>query len=149
MLIGEIVCKTGLSRDTIRFYEKQSLISIGKKERRFNNYKEYTNETLESLRMIKRIKSFGFTLNEVSVILELIETKSANCEDISEKMMEKINLIENKIRELQEIKTLMSDGIESCLTHCHPKDVRENCLMVTTDNFTAKNMNTLKGIKRF
>jgi DNA-binding transcriptional MerR regulator len=37
MLIGELSKQTGLSRDTIRFYEKQGLIAVGRKERRFNN----------------------------------------------------------------------------------------------------------------
>lgn len=34
MLIGEIVSKTGLSKDTIRFYEKNKLITLGRKDRR-------------------------------------------------------------------------------------------------------------------
>ena len=46
MLIGELSKACEMSRDTIRFYEKNGLIAIGKKERRFNNYKEYSRETL-------------------------------------------------------------------------------------------------------
>jgi DNA-binding transcriptional MerR regulator len=43
MLIGKLVKETGLSKDTIRFYEKHGLISVNRKERRSNNYKEYSN----------------------------------------------------------------------------------------------------------
>ncbi|MFN0293524.1 MerR family transcriptional regulator [Pedobacter helvus] len=59
MLIGELVAKTGLSRDTVRFYEKQGLIAVGRKQRRENNYKEYSDEVLERLLTIKRLKNFG------------------------------------------------------------------------------------------
>ena len=62
MLIGELSKQSGLSRDTIRFYEKQRLIEVGLKERRFNIYKEYSQDTLQRLLHIKRIKGFGFTL---------------------------------------------------------------------------------------
>ncbi|MDR3715349.1 MAG: MerR family transcriptional regulator [Puia sp.] len=73
MLIGELVLKSGLSRDTIRFYEKQGLIKIGCKQRRNNNYKEYSEEVLKRLHTIKRMKNFGFTLNEAAGLLDMIE----------------------------------------------------------------------------
>lgn len=40
MLIGELSKQAGLRRDNNRFYEKQGLVTVGRKERRFNNYKE-------------------------------------------------------------------------------------------------------------
>ena len=46
MLIGELSQRTNLSRDTIRFYEKQGIISVSRKERRDNNYKEYSDYML-------------------------------------------------------------------------------------------------------
>ncbi|WP_257588478.1 MerR family DNA-binding transcriptional regulator [Leptospira sp. id769339] len=44
MLIGEIVKKTGISRDTIRFYEKEGLFRNCLIIRRDNNYKEYSSD---------------------------------------------------------------------------------------------------------
>ena len=55
----------------IRFYEKQGLININRKERRQNNYKEYSEEIFQKLLTIKRLKSFGFTLNEVIDVLDM------------------------------------------------------------------------------
>jgi DNA-binding transcriptional MerR regulator len=37
MLIGELVERSGLTKDTIRFYEKKGLIALDKKSRRENN----------------------------------------------------------------------------------------------------------------
>lgn len=129
MLIGELSNKTGLSRDTIRFYEKQGLIEIGRKERRFNNYKEYTQQTLERLLTIKRIKGFGFTLNETAEFLKLISSNSADCKTVAEKVKLKIALLEVKIKELEEVKKMISVGLTNCQS-CYPPET-EICPMLT------------------
>lgn len=133
MLIGELSKQAGLSRDTIRFYEKQGLIPIGRKERRFNNYKEYSEDTLQRLLQIRRIKGFGFTLNETAQFLDMIENNQASCGNVSEKISEKISLIDQKIMQLIELRTLMQNGVQNCLNCCLPEDSGENCSMLTTD----------------
>ncbi len=115
MLIGELSKACGLSRDTIRFYEKHGLIAAGKKERRFNNYKEYSEETLKRLLSIKRLKGFGFTLNEVSELLDMSEVNEATCKNVSHKIDEKILLINQKIKELKAVRKQLSDGKQNCV----------------------------------
>ncbi len=134
MLIGELAQKTGFSKDTIRFYEKQGLIEVGRKERRFNNYKEYTEKTLQKLLAIKRIKGFGFTLNETSEFLELIDGNIASCDNVADKIIQKVDVITKKIKELEEIKLAMINGVRKCNDCCN-NNPSANCLMLTTDNF--------------
>lgn len=118
MLIGELSTKSGLSRDTIRFYEKQGLIEVGRKERRNNNYKEYSEDTFQKLISIKKIKSFGFTLNETASFLQLMYNGNISCENVTEKLSEKSNQIDEKIAELQSLKSQMISGINNCLYNC-------------------------------
>lgn len=118
MLIGELSKKTGLSRDTIRFYEKQGLIEVGRRDRRFNNYKEYSEETLQKLNSIIRIKGFGFTLSETSTFLQLMYKGNISCNNVTEKLLEKSRQIDEKINELQLLKAQMMDGINNCLENC-------------------------------
>lgn len=132
MLIGELAKLSGLSRDTIRFYEKQGLIEVGRKERRFNNYKEYSESTLERLLQIRRIKGFGFTLNEASELLTMIESNTASCSNISEKVADKAQLIDQKIKELQELKASMLDRVEKCLQECSLSENSPNCPILMT-----------------
>src|ERR1700742_3078554 len=100
MLIGELSSKTGFSRDTIRFYEKHGLIQLGWKERRGNNYKEYSAAILHRLLTIKKLKTYGFTLNEIAEYLELIEHNNASCSTVTRKVTEKVMNIEQKINQL-------------------------------------------------
>jgi len=131
MLIGELSKRCGLSRDTIRFYEKHGLISVGRKERRMNNYKEYSEDTLQRLLSIRLIKSFGFTLNEASEVLEMIEVNEATCSNMSDKIEEKVALLDDKIRELIRIRSLLLDGLKTCKSSaCNPLNPNDNCAMI-------------------
>lgn len=114
MLIGELSKACNLSRDTIRFYEKQGLIAVGKKERRFNNYKEYSDETLKRLLSIKQLKGFGFTLNEIAELLNMLDAEEATCENVGHKIDEKILLITQKIKELQAVRQQLIKGKKKC-----------------------------------
>lgn len=115
MLIGELSRLTGFSRDTIRFYEKEGLITVGKKERRQNNYKDYSEATLKRLLIIKRLKGFGFTLNETSDLIAMMEENMASCNIINEKVTTKVKTIDEKIKELENIKNTLLNGVSSCL----------------------------------
>ncbi|MBX2967560.1 MAG: MerR family transcriptional regulator [Cyclobacteriaceae bacterium] len=131
MLIGELSSRCGLSRDTIRFYEKHGLIAVGKKERRYNNYKEYSEETLQRLMSIKLIKSFGFTLNEVSEVLDMIDVNEATCNNMSDKIENKVKRIDEKIQELINVRTLMLNGLKSCQeSSCNPSAPYDNCPII-------------------
>lgn len=114
MLIGELSKASEMSRDTIRFYEKNGLIAIGRKERRFNNYKEYSHETLQRLLSIKQLKSFGFTLNEIADLLDMLEVNEATCKNVTHKIDEKVLLINKKIKELKTVRKQLLDGKKNC-----------------------------------
>jgi DNA-binding transcriptional MerR regulator len=131
MLIGELSTRSGLSRDTIRFYEKQKLISKGDQKAKFNNYKDYTEETLQRLLSIKRIKNFGFTLNEVSDLLDMIDVNEATCDNVESKIEDKIKLLDEKIRELIAIRNQLLEGVKNCSGSCDPERPEENCPIIS------------------
>lgn len=133
MLIGEVSRLTGLSRDTIRFYEKQGLIDVPRKDTRFNNYKEYSPELVQRLLLIKRLKNFGFTLNEAAEYLELMGANQATCMNVSDKINQKVQVIDQKMEELRQIRFLLTKGVEECLS-CQPSlNLEQNCPILTTD----------------
>lgn len=64
MRIKEFCEKTGLSRDTVRFYEKRGLLHP-KVKGLSNQYRDYTEDELEVARMVKMGQAMGFTLSEM------------------------------------------------------------------------------------
>ena len=107
MLIGELSKKTGLSKDTIRFYDKLGLISASDRRAGTRFYKEYSPETVERLLMIVQGKGLGFTLNEIKQLLDEWNSGAISKQD-------QIKIIERKIEEIQ-TKTQQLDAIKTYL----------------------------------
>jgi len=112
MLIGEISLKTGLSRDTIRYYEKIGLIKINKRQRRDNNYKEYSAEIIERLEIIKRAKYLGFSLQEIKELIDAWANKTLTVEERIELFESRIAMLDEKILRLNEVKSLIRKRIK-------------------------------------
>lgn len=129
MLIGELVERSGLTKDTIRFYEKKGLITLGKKSRRDNNYKEYSDNVLEKLKLIRRLKDLGFTLNEIDTFLELWRDEDASCKNLKYTLENKIVLITEQISKLNELKERLTQSIDKCNNNdCEFEKTIPSCL---------------------
>lgn len=115
MLIGELVKRSGFTKDAIRFYEKKGLINLNKKQRRENNYKEYPEQVLERLVLIKAIKEFGFTLAEIETFFELWSVEDAACtEELSATLDKKIAQIDEQVSRLLELRLKLTSSVARC-----------------------------------
>ncbi len=61
--IGEVADRSGLTPDTLRYYERLGLLSPSR--RTSGGFRVYTPQTLERLRFIKRAQTLGLTLHEI------------------------------------------------------------------------------------
>ncbi len=118
MLIGEISRNSGLSRDTIRWYEKIGLISAENATRDTNNYRVYSQEALDRLILIRQSKSFGFSLKEIKEMLMLVESENLNCQTVTPLIDAKLHVIDEKISFLQHIQTKLIQLKEQCSGDC-------------------------------
>ncbi|MBW4581940.1 MAG: MerR family transcriptional regulator [Tildeniella nuda ZEHNDER 1965/U140] len=107
MQIGELAKKSGLSIDTIRFYEKKGLLGSVLMERKSNNYREYSDESLERLLLIQQGKRLGFTLTEIHELVKDLE--SAQLTDTKKRsiIQQKLEQIDERIQELKTMKTYL------------------------------------------
>lgn len=131
MLIGEVVKKTGLSRDTIRFYEKKNLITVGRTDSEWNNYKKYSEEVIGDLILIKKAKSFGFSLNEIKELLELYRSNEASCDVLRFHLENKLKSIDEKINSLQQMRNSLVDKFNIASKSCNIEST-DNCKIIVT-----------------
>jgi DNA-binding transcriptional MerR regulator len=117
MLIGQLVERSGLTKDTIRFYEKRGLILVDKRNRRENNYKEYSEQVLEKLLLIRKLKDLGFTLNEIDTFLELWREEDASCHNLKYTLENKVSLVNEQIGKLIELKERLLFSLTKCNNH--------------------------------
>lgn len=118
MQIGELSKKSGFTRDTIRFYEKNGLIELDKGSRFENNYKDYSDKVLRRLAVIKKIKDFGFTLVEIKAMIELYEAGALEQERGRKYVEKKILKVDKKIEELLRIKQTLTELVSSPIENC-------------------------------
>ncbi|KWU52192.1 MerR family transcriptional regulator [Pseudomonas sp. R11F] len=100
MKIGELEARSGASRHTLRYYEQIGLISA---QRRTNNYRIYTEQTLQDLDFIQRAQSMGFSLGEIGEILDAQRNQLIDCADGAKLIEKKMAQIQQKIANLQSI----------------------------------------------
>ena len=100
MKIGELETRSGASRHTLRYYEQIGLISP---LRQTNNYRVYTEQTLQDLDFIQRAQSMGFSLGEIGEILDAQRNKLIDCADGAKLIEKKMAEIKQKIANLQSI----------------------------------------------
>jgi MerR family transcriptional regulator, copper efflux regulator len=65
MRISELSSKTNLKAHTIRFYERVGLLPPRYVHRRRNNYREYAEEAISQLLLIKEGQLAGFSIAEL------------------------------------------------------------------------------------
>lgn len=69
MQIGELAERTELSLRTIRHYDEVGLLPASRTE---GGFRVYTERDVERLLHIRRMKPLGFTLEEMTDVLELL-----------------------------------------------------------------------------
>ena len=121
MLIGELARKSGFTRDTIRFYEKNGLIELEKESRFENNYKDYSDHVLRRLEVIRKIKDMGFTLVEIKAMIDLFEAGLLEQERGRKYVLKKIQGIDQKIEELNRIKATLKEMVNEPMEKCRVK----------------------------
>ncbi|HJS32950.1 MAG TPA: MerR family transcriptional regulator, partial [Alphaproteobacteria bacterium] len=62
MNIGAAAEQSGVPPKTIRYYESIGLIAAA--DRRANNYRDYSDSDVQTLRFIHRARSLGFSVKE-------------------------------------------------------------------------------------
>jgi DNA-binding transcriptional MerR regulator len=106
---GELARQTGVSKDTLRFYEREGLLP--RPERLPNNYRVYPAGTVERVLWIRRVLAAGFTVAELSRILDERERGGVPCRKVRDLGVAKLAEMEQRLRDLQTAR----DTLESLL----------------------------------
>lgn len=113
MKIGELVKRHGVSVDTIRFYEKQQLLNPS--TRSAAGYRLYLEADSQRLAFILRAKSVGFSLQQISELLQIEDNKSQwQCSDVKNKVQQKIREIDRQLTELQQFRQALQQLDDAC-----------------------------------
>ena len=118
MRIGELCAKTGLSKETVRYYERQGLLENIPQPNRSNNYKVYSAVDLQRLNMIKHAKMLGFTLAEISEVLAVWVDDKFTAEQKQASLRRKLQQLEEKEAALTELRARLKNALNKVGQPC-------------------------------
>jgi MerR family mercuric resistance operon transcriptional regulator len=110
--IGKVARLSGVSIDTIRFYERNGLIPDP--PRRDSGYRDYPEETVFRLQFIKNAKDLGFSLAEIRELLGLRTAEETHCESVQKMAEVKIQVVKGKIQSLVRIQLALERLLDLC-----------------------------------
>ena len=97
MRIGELSKRSGVSRDTIRFYERHGLLSSGESGESSNNYRSYGDDALLTLEIVKDAQAAGMSVADLSVFIGQLAAAEGDDFDGDAFLAAKIEEVEARI----------------------------------------------------
>lgn len=121
MKIGELAKLTDCSVQTIRYYEKEKLLSSI--QRSEGNFRLYDKNAVKQLLFIKHCRSLDLSLSEIRQLITLSVSPDAQCEDVNHMMDAHIRQVEARIKEL----TQLQEQLKAIRHSCSSKRTVEQC----------------------
>lgn len=116
--IGQVAKRSGVSIDTVRYYERSGLLTPA--GRMASGYRRYGELELRRLRFIRRAKSLGFTLEEVSALLALSDGRDLRA--VKQAAQARLAEVERRLADLELVRGGLRTLIAACPGHGRAAD---------------------------
>jgi DNA-binding transcriptional MerR regulator len=135
MKIQEFSRLSGLSAKTIRYYESIGILPSPR--RTSNGYRDYSEKDLERAQFVAGIRSLDLSLDEIAEILAMRDRREAPCRTLLDRIEQKADQIEERIRALRQMEidlrqlhdlglTFPTDDVDGKNCICHLVSERPN-----------------------
>lgn len=112
--IGDVARVTGLSVDTVRFYEKSGL--LGRVTRRASGIREYDSNAVRRLVFIRQAARLGFSLAEIRGLLALRVSSRITCDTVRSRALAKLADVDARLAELTLMRAALERLAQTCAT---------------------------------
>lgn len=124
MKIGELADTTATQVETIRFYERESLIP--EPPRTASNYRRYDASHVERLTFIRRCRSLDMALDEIRTLLRFKDAPSSDCADVNVLLDAHIQHVAKRVLELR----ALEQELVELRSRCQSTDAGANCAIL-------------------
>ncbi len=108
--IGEVALRTGVSVDTLRYYEKRRL--LGRARRSSGGFRLFGNEAVERVLFIKQAQELGFSLAEIG---ELVASGgAAECRKVRDLLGRKLEELDLRLQSLKKFRRVLEQHLNEC-----------------------------------
>jgi DNA-binding transcriptional MerR regulator len=107
--IGELAQRTGVSRDTLRHYDRLGLLPSTMRTRA--GYRRFPAASVDRVALIREAVRVGFSLRQLSAFLRVRQTGGAPCHDVRDAAAHILESVDQRIADL----TSTRDAIRAML----------------------------------
>ena len=126
--IGDLAGACGVSRDTLRFYERERLLPPAR--RTTSGYRLYGQDDAGRVRFIRRAQAIGLTLDDIRELLRVQRVNTPEqCRRVGARLGARIQAVDEKIHQLRAFREELARNLE----RCERAEVKESCCPVVLD----------------
>lgn len=118
MAIGQLSKLSGVNIETIRYYEKQKLLT--NPPRTAGGHRYYSGDHFKRLTFIRRSRQLDFSLAEIKELLLLVDDGGYTCGEIKMLSLEHTKKIQKKISDLQRMEKTLIEITSHCEDSSRP-----------------------------
>src|SRR5215213_9083058 len=109
--IGELASRSGVSVDTVRYYERRRLLPGA--ARTTGGFRLFKPEAVERIRFIKHAQEIGLSLDEIKGLLTA-GGGDAECRRVSDLLRVKLAELDERIRAMRKFRRTLAEHLEEC-----------------------------------
>lgn len=103
--IGEAAEKTGITASTLRYYEKEGLLPSIKRDK--NGIRSFTENDLQSLRIIECLKATGMPIKDIRKFIDLCAEGDNSLQERYALFLDRKAAVQKQIEELQKVEKVI------------------------------------------
>jgi DNA-binding transcriptional MerR regulator len=116
MKIGEVAEAAEVSVDTVRFYERRGVLP--RPPRTPSGYRTYDADTVERIRLARRLQGLGLSLDEIIEALHTSDRGGATCAGERWRLEAVLDRIDARIAELKATRRRVEAVMSACDDGC-------------------------------
>lgn len=110
--IGKLSSKTGVNIETIRYYEKASILPAP--PRTVGGHRLYDEEHYKRLMFVRRSRELGFSLDEIRTMLDMVDGENLTCAEVKDVTVKHLEDIRDKISDLKKLEKTLKAIASQC-----------------------------------
>jgi DNA-binding transcriptional MerR regulator len=125
--MGELAARSGVSIDTIRYYERRRLLP--RASRLPGGFRVFAPDAVERIRFIKQAQEIGLSLDEIRELLT--DGGGADkCRRVSEMLGAKLEEIDQRIKTMRSFRRTLAHHLAACERELDEKGQAAECPVV-------------------
>lgn len=113
LTIGGLADRCGVTRDTLRFYERERLLPAPR--RTASGYRLYGEEDAGRVRFIRRAQAMGLTLDDIRELLRVQKLRTPEqCGRVAGRLRARIEAVDEKIAQLRAFREELARNLRRC-----------------------------------